>query len=91
MLSSLPLNKLVKRSPFRPRPEKLVKKVFQNTSHPTSQKLREPVTPQTLRKIRDLLQEGLTYDEIEPKLDIIDPTDSDKALLTLAEFNQVLE
>jgi len=44
---------------------------------------------ETLRKIRDLLEDGLTYDEIEPKLDIIEPQET--ALLNLADFNQVLE
>jgi len=44
---------------------------------------------ETLRKIRDLLADGLTYDEIEPKLDIIEPKET--ALLNLADFNQVLE
>jgi len=43
----------------------------------------------TLRKIRDLLEDGLTYDDIEPKLDIIEPKET--ALLNLADFNQVLE
>jgi len=42
-----------------------------------------------LRKIRDLLEDGLTYDDIEPKLDIIEPKET--ALLNLADFNQVLE
>lgn len=44
---------------------------------------------ETLREIRDLLDTGLTYDEIEPKLDIIKPKET--ALLNLAEYNQVLE
>jgi len=45
---------------------------------------------ETLRKIRDLLEDGLTYDEIEPKLDIIEP-DNSTALLNLADYNQILE
>jgi DNA-binding transcriptional MerR regulator len=45
---------------------------------------------ETLRKIRDLLEDGQTYDQIEPKLDIIEP-DKSTALITLADFNQVLE
>jgi len=44
---------------------------------------------ETLRKIRDLLEDGLTYDDIEPKLDIIEPKET--ALLNLADFNQVIE
>jgi len=44
---------------------------------------------ETLRKIRDLLKDGLTYAEIEPKLDIIEPDKT--ALLNLTDFNQVLE
>ncbi len=46
---------------------------------------------ETLRQIRDFLESGLTYDEIEPKLDIIEPTETDKELMTLSDFNQVLE
>ena len=46
---------------------------------------------ETLRKIRDHLEDGLTYDEIEPKLDIIEPSENDKALMTLSDFNQILE
>ncbi len=44
---------------------------------------------ETLRKIRDLLDAGLTYDDIEPKLDIIESKET--ALLNLADYNQVLE
>jgi DNA-binding transcriptional MerR regulator len=44
---------------------------------------------ETLRKIRDLLEDGHTYDDIEPKLDIIEPKEN--ALLNLADYNQVLE
>jgi len=44
---------------------------------------------ETLRKVRDLLEDGLTYDDIEPKLDIIEPKET--ALINLADFNQVLE
>jgi len=46
---------------------------------------------ETLRKIRDLLEDGLTYDDIEPKLDIIEPSETDKALMNLSDFNQVIE
>jgi DNA-binding transcriptional MerR regulator len=46
---------------------------------------------ETLRKIRDLLDDGLNYDDIEPKLDIIEPQEDDKALMNLADFNQVIE
>jgi len=46
---------------------------------------------ETLRKIRDLLENGLNYDDIEPELDIIEPSETDKALMTLSDFNQVLE
>ena len=46
---------------------------------------------ETLRKIKELLDAGLTYDEIEPKLDIIEPSETDKALMTLSDFNQVIE
>jgi len=46
---------------------------------------------ETLRKIRDLLENGLNYDDIEPRLDIIEPSETDKALMTLSDFNQVLE
>jgi len=45
----------------------------------------------TLRRIRDLLETGLTYEQIEPKLDLIEPTENEKALITLTDFNQVLE
>ena len=46
---------------------------------------------ETLRKIRDLLEDGLNYDDIEPKLDIIEPSETDKALISLSDFNQVIE
>ena len=46
---------------------------------------------ETLRKVKELLDAGLTYDEIEPKLDIIEPKETDKALMTLSDFNQVIE
>jgi len=44
---------------------------------------------ETLRKIRDLLENGLNYNDIEPKLNIIEPQEA--ALMSLADFNQVLE
>jgi len=46
---------------------------------------------ETLRKIRNLLDDGLTYDDIDPKLDIIEPSENETALMNLADFNQVLE
>jgi len=38
-----------------------------------------------------MMKSSLTYDEIEPKLDIIEPKDSETALMNLADFNQILE
>ena len=46
---------------------------------------------ETLRRIRDFLEAGLTYEEIEPKLDLIEPTENEKAIISLIDFNQVLE
>jgi len=46
---------------------------------------------ETLRKIKELLDAGLTYDDIEPKLDVIEPSETDKALISLSDFNQVIE
>jgi len=44
-----------------------------------------------LRKIIDLLKDNLTYDEIENKLNIIEPSENETALMNLADFNQILE
>lgn len=46
---------------------------------------------ETLRKIRDLLKNGLTYDQIDPKLDIMEPSENENAIMNVVDFNQVLE
>jgi DNA-binding transcriptional MerR regulator len=46
----------------------------------------------TLRKVRDWLADGMTYDDIENKLDIADVTpDASTALMTITEYTQAIE
>jgi capsular polysaccharide biosynthesis protein len=46
----------------------------------------------TLRKVRDWLADGMTYDDIENELDIADVTpDASTALITITEYTQAIE
>jgi len=46
----------------------------------------------TLRKVRDWLADGMTYDDIESKLDITQSTpDASTALMNITEYTQAIE
>lgn len=51
-----------------------------------------PTDFDTFRKIQNLLDQNLTYDEIESKLDLVEtPPDKSNSLLLLKDYTQIIE
>jgi DNA-binding transcriptional MerR regulator len=58
---------------------------------PNTHRTYTPTDLDTFRKIRDFLDHGLTYDQIENRLDAVEEPNESTALLTIADFTQMLE